>query len=106
MAGLIHNCDERAYRDQFQKLVELCTLNNLELNVSKTKEIIDFRTTRNIQKSPLVINDSAVEIVDTFKFLGIHISNDFVVWARKSLCEEGTAAGVVYSAAEVLQYFL
>ena len=80
VAELIHNSDERAYRDQVQELVEWCKLNNLELDVSKTKEIIiDFPTTRKNDESPLVINDS-VEIVDTFKFLGIHISND--LWSE------------------------
>ena len=55
-------------------LVAWCSDNNLELNVSKTKEtIIDFR--RGVS-TKLTINGSEVEIVTTFKFLGIHLSSD------------------------------
>ena len=76
-AGLIRNNDERNYRDQVAKLVDWCSENNLELNVSKTKEmIIDFRTSSKSPVLPLFINGSQDEIVDKFKFLGITISND------------------------------
>ena len=49
---------------------------NLELNVSKTKKIIvDFRIDPP-EIVPLVIDDSEVDRVDTFRFLGVHISKD------------------------------
>ena len=42
--GLISDNNEYAYRDEVGKLVDWCQVNNFELNVSKTKEIIvDFR---------------------------------------------------------------
>ena len=51
-----------------------CGRDNLELNTSKTKEmVIGFRR----EKSPvalLLINGSPVEIVDSLKFLGTTIS--------------------------------
>ena len=54
--------------NQVEKLVEWSSLNNLKLNVVKTKEIIvDFQKNKTpIQ--PLVIHDAEVEIVTSFKF--------------------------------------
>ena len=59
-----------------ERLVDWCDANNLELNVSKTKEVIvDFRKVKT-PMLPLVIKDQAVEVVQSFKFLGSVISND------------------------------
>ena len=44
LEGLIHNSDESAYRGEVERLVGWCSENDLELNVSKTKEVVfDFR---------------------------------------------------------------
>ena len=76
VAGLIHNSDESVHRQQVENLVEWCSQNNLELNVSKTKEIIvDVRTNKPTAQ-PLLINVAEVAIVPTFKFLGLHLSED------------------------------
>ena len=49
--------------------------NKLELNMCKTKEIcIDFRTSGQFD-GPLCIGGEAVEVTDTFKFLGITFNN-------------------------------
>ena len=76
LEGLISNRDESHYRAEVEELISWCTKNNLELNVSKTKEIIvDFRT----KKSPILplsINGELVEQVKSFKFLGTTISHD------------------------------
>ena len=41
--GCIENADETTYRDEVQRMVGWCADNNLEINVSKTKEmIVDF----------------------------------------------------------------
>ena len=43
----------------------------LSLNVIKTKEmIVDYRKKR----APILINGAAVEQVESFKFLGVHIT--------------------------------
>uniref|UniRef100_A0A9J7ZN72 Alkylated DNA repair protein AlkB homologue 8 N-terminal domain-containing protein n=1 Tax=Cyprinus carpio carpio TaxID=630221 RepID=A0A9J7ZN72_CYPCA len=48
-----------------------------EIDTQKTKEIIlDFRRTRNHPHTPIYINEAVVEGVSSFKFLGIHISDD------------------------------
>ena len=72
--GLISDDDESAYRDDVNHLIKWCaTSNDLVLNVSKTKEIVvDFRK---LKSYTLTVSNSEVEIVDSFKFLGIHITS-------------------------------
>lgn len=75
--GLITNNDESAYRDEVTSLTSWCQENNLSLNVSKTKEmIVDFRRQRVDQHLPLHINSTVVEQVSSFRFLGVHITED------------------------------
>lgn len=76
IVGLISNRDETAYRDEVCKLTRWCTENNLTLNIKKTKElIIDFRQ-HSEDLSPLTIRGEVVERVSSFKFLGVHISEN------------------------------
>lgn len=85
VVGLIDSNNETAYRDEVSKLIMWCRRNNLSLNVGKTKEvIIDFRRNKPTH-TPVYINNSAVEIVNTFKFLGIHISDSFS-WSFHITC--------------------
>ena len=60
-----------------------CSDNNLELNVSKTKEIIMDFCRKKCSTSCLTINGAGVELVDSFKLLGIVISSDRS-WENKS----------------------
>jgi len=74
--GLITNGDETAYRQEVDRLVSWCDDNNLQLNASKTKEmVVDFRRKKG-PVDPLVVNGETIETVDCFKFLGTTISND------------------------------
>ncbi len=50
LIGLIQDGDESAYRQEVKELAVWCSLNNLELNMLKTVEIVDFR--RNPPCSP------------------------------------------------------
>lgn len=55
--------------------VEWCGNNHLQLNVTKTKElVIDFRR-KKTQLTPLCISGGNVEIVDSYKYLGVYIDN-------------------------------
>ena len=75
VVGLITNNDETAYREEMRALGLWCQENNLSLNVNKTKEIIvDFRKQQG-EHPPIHIDGTAVEKVDSFKFLGIHITD-------------------------------
>lgn len=76
VTGFVSN-DEFMYRVQVDSILNWCDLNKLILNVAETKEmIIDFRRIKN-KKEPLTIKEQTVEVVDSFKFLGSHIFNDF-----------------------------
>ncbi len=71
--GLIQDGDESAYRQEVKELAVWCNLNNLELNMLKTVEmIVDFR--RNPPAlPPLTIMNSNVTAVESFRFLGTTI---------------------------------
>lgn len=76
VVGMITGGNEEAYRDEVLNLERWCATNNLALNISKTKELIlDFRR-NSATPAPLYINGECVERVQTFKFLGVHISAD------------------------------
>ena len=52
LEGVIQNSDESAYRGQVERLAGWCSENDLELNVSKTKDMVfDLRK----KETPLVI---------------------------------------------------
>lgn len=82
--GLISDDDESAYRDEIRSPSLWCQVNNLQLNVSKTKEIIvDFRRKWRGAHAPIFINESVVERVNNIKFLGVNISDD-LTWSIHS----------------------
>lgn len=76
VVGLITNNDECEYREEVQHLVDWCQNNNLSLNVQKTKDmVVNFRKSSTTH-TQLHINGSVVEMVNSVKFLGVHISAD------------------------------
>ncbi|KAK1798154.1 hypothetical protein P4O66_000648 [Electrophorus voltai] len=76
VVGLINKDDESAYREEVRELVSWCKVNNLYLNVDKTKEmVVDFRRARR-DHSPLTIIGSLVEIVKNTKFLGVYLAEN------------------------------
>ncbi|KAI5613979.1 gastrula zinc finger protein XlCGF28.1-like [Silurus asotus] len=77
VVGLISNNDEMAYLQEVKNLQRWCQENNLLLNVSKTKElIVDFSTKQERSYQPLNICGTPVERVDSFRYLGVHITKD------------------------------
>jgi len=71
----ITNNDEAQDRKERENVVNWCDDNNFTLNVNKTKEIvIDFRK-RCGGHAPIYISGE-IEIVDSFKFLGVQITNN------------------------------
>ena len=55
--------------------------NNLSLNVGKTKEMIGDYRKRRAKHAPILINRTVVEQVESFKFLGVHITNK-LSWSK------------------------
>lgn len=83
LVGLITDNDETAYREEVRDLAVWCQDNNLSLNVIKTKEmIVDYRKTRT-EHAPILIDRAAVEQVESFKFLGVNITNK-LSWSKRT----------------------
>ncbi|KAL2085072.1 hypothetical protein ACEWY4_018392 [Coilia grayii] len=75
--GLISNNNEQAYLDQVEEVAQWCQSNSLTLNVSKTKEmVVDYRRQRVSSYTQLMISGQPVERVPSFKYLGVHITED------------------------------
>ena len=85
LIGLISEDDDSVFLTQVDCFVNHCDDNYLELNVSKTKEmVIDFRQNRP-DPQPVDIKGSAMARVDTYTYLGIVLNNkqschvDFII---------------------------
>jgi hypothetical protein len=80
MVGLITDNDDTAYWE-VRDLTVWCQDNNLSLNVIKAKEmIVDYRK-RRTEHTPILIDGAVVEQVESFKFLGVHITNE-LSWSK------------------------
>jgi hypothetical protein len=64
-----------------RELAVWCQDNNLSLNVSKTKEMIVDYKKRSTEQAPINIDRAVVERVESFKFLGVHITNE-LSWSK------------------------
>ena len=94
--GLISKGDESAYKEEMVGLVAWDEMNNLTLNVKKTREmIIDFRRSKPDHYTPLTINGEVVERVAEFKFLGVIIS-DSLSWNSNTISVIGKAQQRLY----------
>jgi hypothetical protein len=78
---LVTNNDETAYREDIRDLAMWCQDNNLSLNMIKTKEMImDYRK-RRAEHAPILRNGAVVEQFESFKFLGVYITNK-LSWSK------------------------
>ncbi len=78
--GLITDNDEMAYREEVSTLTKWCQENHLSLNIDKTKElVVDYRR-QSREHTPITIDKTPVERVNSFKFLGVHITED-LTWS-------------------------
>jgi len=77
IVGKIANNDYNHYMDTISSTIEWCQSNKLVLNESKTKELIfDFRNRAKKQMKNITINQTAVEIVPSIKYLGCVIDEN------------------------------
>ncbi|KAK1786195.1 hypothetical protein P4O66_017906, partial [Electrophorus voltai] len=80
--GLISDNDERAYLEEIKHLENWYQENILLLNVSKTKElIVDCSKKQERHYQPVRISGTTVMRVNSFRYLGVHISQD-LSWAH------------------------
>ncbi|KAG5276526.1 hypothetical protein AALO_G00106690 [Alosa alosa] len=75
IVGCIRNGQEEEYRSLVEDFMQWCKLNHLQLNTSKTKEmVVDFRRSKPTLL-PVHIDGVNVEVVSTYKYLGLHLDN-------------------------------
>lgn len=75
IVGCVSEGNDLEYREVIRDFVSWCELNQLQLNTSKTKEMmIDFRRTSS-QFTPVNIQGLDIEVVENYKFLGVHLNN-------------------------------
>ena len=75
IVGLITGGQDNDYIKEITEAVNWCGEHNLLLNVKKTKELIfDFRI-NTTPRTPIVINDSPVDICESIKYLGVTFDN-------------------------------
>lgn len=81
MIGLVSSNDETAYRLEVEQLEAWRRANNL-----CKKTIVGFRIVTRSLPAPLLqyIGGTAVEVVKSFKYLGIHVDND-LTWHTNSV---------------------
>ena len=72
---MITNNAEPAYREEVRALGVCCQENNLSLNVSKTKVMIVAFGKPQRAHPHIHIDGKALENVESFKFLGVHITD-------------------------------
>ncbi len=78
--GLITDNDETAYRAEVSTLTKWCQENHLSLNIDKTKELVVDLRRQSREHTPITIDKTPVERVNSFKFLGVHITED-LTWS-------------------------
>jgi hypothetical protein len=73
VVGWITNSNMAAYREIVRALGVWCQENNLTLKRQKKEIIVDFRKQQR-EHPPIHINGTAVEKEESFKFLGVHVT--------------------------------
>ncbi|TWW81868.1 hypothetical protein D4764_01G0016830 [Takifugu flavidus] len=97
IVGCVENGQEDEYRDLVESFVRWSRENLLQLNVTKTKEmVVDFRKSKS-PPSPVCISGKDVEIVPSYRFLGVQLDNKL---------EWSTNTDAVYKKAMSRLYFL
>lgn len=83
IVGCIRDGQEFEYRNLVNDFVQWCRLNHLQLNATKTKElVVDFRRSKP-HMQPVSIEGVNVEVVSTYKYLGVHLDNK-LDWSANS----------------------
>lgn len=74
--GLITDDNETAYREEMNNLTKWCQENHLSLNIDKTKELLVDLRRQGREHPPIIIDETSVERVNSFKSLSVHVNED------------------------------
>ena len=90
LEGLVSNSDDSEYCHQVNRMKSCCGNNDLQLNVSKIREIIVYFRKRNTRLAPLIINSDCIENMECLSILGTIIYSD-LVWEnnREAVVKKG-----------------
>ncbi len=78
-----HDCTATHSSNEVSTLTKWCQEKHLSLNIDETKElVVDFRR-QSREHTPITIGKTPVERVNSFKFLGVHITED-LTWSALS----------------------
>ena len=84
IVGCIEKGDDREYRTVVDNFVTWSELNHLQLNVTKTKElIVDLRREKTAAVTPVSIQGVPVDTVEEYKYLGVYFNNK-LDWSRNA----------------------
>ena len=104
VVGLITDNNETAYREEVRDLTVWCKDNNLSFNVIKTKEMIVDHRKRRTEHAPILIAGAVVEQVESFKFIGVHITNK-LTWSRHTKSIPPQESGNIWHGPQILKRF-
>ncbi|KAI3366392.1 hypothetical protein L3Q82_000452 [Scortum barcoo] len=75
IVGCVSEGNDCEYRKVIMDFVDWCELNHLQVNASKTKEmVIDFSRKPSSDIAPVNIKGLDIERVRTYKYLGVHLN--------------------------------
>ncbi|KAI3357071.1 hypothetical protein L3Q82_015458 [Scortum barcoo] len=75
IVGCVSEGNDCEYRKVIMDFVDWCELNHLQVNASKTKEmVIDFSRKPSSEIAPVNIQGLDIERVRTYKYLGVHLN--------------------------------
>ncbi len=80
IAFTLHPAPCSPYREEVSTRTKWCQENHLSHNINKTNElVVDFRR-QSREHTPITIDKTPVERINSFKFLGVHITED-LTWS-------------------------
>ena len=68
--------DTHIINNELCKISLWLKLNKLSLNIGKTRAMIFYQPHRNVSIPNLILDNTSVQIVDTFNFLGINLNKN------------------------------
>lgn len=74
IVGCVSEGNDQEYRQVFSDFANWCALNHLRINASKTKEMVISFHRKTSQIIPVNIQGLDIQMVTTYKYLGVHLN--------------------------------